>query len=116
MLSGYFYAHPDIRKLKMNETKDNLQHRATSLWYVVLSSLAISGFAILVADFYGFVHWKVLAGSDLLAIHGTPAWDRAFSMLTRLECIRPITGLIALIFALWAIRYLPPVGVLQSLC
>jgi len=93
----------------MNETKEKPKPTTPSRWFVAVSSLAISGFAILVAHLYGFVHWKVLAGPDMMAVHGTPAWDRAFSMLIRLERIRPVTGLVALLFAIWAMRYLSSV-------
>ncbi len=93
----------------MNETKEKPEPATPSRWFVAVSSLAISGFAILVAHLYGFVHWKVLAGPDMMAVHGTPAWDRAFFMLIRLERIRPVTGVVALVFAIWASRYLPSV-------
>jgi len=84
---------------------------------VAASSLAISAFAILIGHLYAFQHWGVLSNPDMMAVHGTPAWDRAFGMLVRLEHIRPVAGVVALGFALWAMRYLPPVvrlGVLAA--
>jgi hypothetical protein len=63
----------------------------------------------LIGHLYAFQHWRVLSNPDMMAVHGTPAWDRAFSMLIRLEHIRPVAGLVALGFALWAMLYLPPV-------
>jgi hypothetical protein len=91
----------------MTESADKPKLRTPSRWFIAMSSLAISGFAILATYLYGFLHWEVLAGPDMAEVRGTPMWDRAFSLLTQLGCIRPITGFIALIFAVWAMRYLP---------
>jgi len=92
----------------MNETSDKPKPRPPSRVFVAVSSLAISAFAILIGHLYAFQHWRVLSNPDMMAVHGTPAWDRAFSMLIRLERIRPVAGLGALVFALWAMMYLPP--------
>ncbi len=93
----------------MNEMNDKPKQRPPSRWYVAVSSLAISAFAILIGHLYAFQHWRVMSNPDMMAEHGTPAWDRAFSMLIRLEHIRPIAGVVALAFALWARLYLPPI-------
>jgi len=94
---------------KMNEMKDKSKQRLPSRWFVAVSSLAISAFAILIGHLYAFQHWRVLSNPDMMTMHGTPAWDRAFPMLIRLEHIRPVTGIVALAFALWAMLYLTAV-------
>lgn len=98
-----------LEKEKMNEMTDKPHQRPPSWCFVAVSSLAISAFAILICHLYAFQHWRVLFNPDMMAVQGTPAWDRAFSMLIRLEHIRPVSGVVALVFALWAMLYLPPV-------
>jgi len=93
----------------MKETSDKPKTRQPSRVFIAVSSLAISAFAILIGHLYAFQHWGVLSNPDMMAVHGTPAWDRAHAMLIRLEHIRPVAGLVALIFALWAMVYLPPI-------
>jgi len=76
----------------MTEPKQKWNPKTPSRWYVATASLALSGLAICIASLYAFQHWRVPWNSD---------------MMYRLEWMRTIAGVIAFVFGVWAMRYLP---------
>ena len=76
----------------MKITSDKQSESRDMRWYVAIASIALSGMAINIERLYGYQHDLIIRKRDMLAL---------------LNNARFVAGSVALIFAIWAMTFLP---------